>query len=224
MLNLVQENNKNIQINPCPRRKKKVLFQTSSINFEMHTDLPFDAYYPYFYSFPMMKPFTTLSEVSTKFSMPSTIKRNSKQMQSDKKNSIININNNKKSHWDYTQYNNNYNNSLQLFNSFTPSEKYFESLNKELNNYLSVTNENMANLKGLYEENIQKIELMIKNNLSENYEIKFGHYGSFFSNLTIEGSDLDILIYYHKKKEDVDFYKDILNLLEQKENEFDNKY
>ena len=217
MFNLVQETNNNVQINPCPRRKKKQLFQTSSINFEMHTDPPFDAY-PYFYSFPMMKPFTTLSEVSTKFSMPSTIKRNNNKMQSDKKNN----NNIKKSHWDYTQYNNNYNNALQLFNSFTPSEKYFESLNKELNNYLSVTNLNISNLKSLYEEKLQNIETLIKNRLSDNYEIKFGHYGSFFSNLSIEGSDLDVLIYYHKKKEDVDFYKDILNLLGEKENEFEN--
>ena len=43
----------------------------------------------------------------------------------------------------YSQYNNNYNNSLQLFNSFIPSEKYFESLNKELNNYISITNLNI---------------------------------------------------------------------------------
>ena len=144
----------------------------------------------------MMKPFTTLSEVSTKFSMPSTIKRNNNKMQSDKKNN----NNIKKSHWDYTQYNNNYNNALQLFNSFTPSEKYFESLNKELNNYLSVTNLNISNLKSLYEEKLQNIETLIKNRLSENYEIKFGHYGSFFSNLSIEGSDIDICIIFKKLK------------------------
>ena len=43
----------------------------------------------------------------------------------------------------YSQYNNNYNNSLKLFNSFIPSEKYFESLNKELNNYISITNLNI---------------------------------------------------------------------------------
>ena len=77
-------------------------------------------------------------------------------------------------------------------------------------------------MKSLYEEKLQKIELMIQNGLSENYEIKFGHYGSFFSNLSIEGSDLDVLIYFHKKKKDADFYKDILNVLEQKENEFEN--
>ena len=218
--NFVQERKNNVQINPCPRRKKKVPFQTSSINFEMRMKRTFNNSYPYYYSFPMMKPFTTLSEVSTKFSMPSTIinnNNNNKQPQ----NNINNINYNKK-HWDYSQYNSNYNNPLQIFNSFVPSDKYFESLNKELNNYLSVTNHNISNLKTLYDEKLQKIENLINNGLSENYEIKFGHYGSYFSNLSIEGSDLDILIYYHKKKEENDFYKDILNLLEQNNNEFEN--
>ena len=214
--NFVQERKNNVQINPCPRRKKKVPFQTSSINFEMRMKPSFNSY-PYYYSFPMMKPFTTLSEVSTKFSMPSTKKNNK-----ENKNSISD--NNQKSHWDYTQYNNNnYNNALQIFNSFTPSEKYFESLNKELNNYLTVTNTNISNLKNIYQEHLEKIELLIRNGLSEKYDVKFGHYGSFFSNLSIEGSDIDILVYYHKKRDDCDFDKDILNLLEENENIFENK-
>ncbi len=219
--NFVQERKNNVQINPCPRRKKKVPFQTSSINFEMRMKRTFNNSYPYYYSFPMMKPFTTLSEVSTKFSMPSTIINNNNNNNKQPQNNINNINYNKK-HWDYSQYNSNYNNPLQIFNSFVPSDKYFESLNKELNNYLSVTNHNISNLKTLYDEKLQKIENLINNGLSENYEIKFGHYGSYFSNLSIEGSDLDILIYYHKKKEENDFYKDILNLLEQNNNEFEN--
>ena len=223
IFNYVQERKNNVQINPCPRRKKKMPFETSSIRFEMCMP-PLDSSYPYYYSFPMMKPFTSLSEVSTKFSMPSQKSNNHKNKQNnttnknnDKSNSI----NNKKSHWDNSQYNNNQDNIFQLFNFFVPSEKYFDSLNKELNNYLSVTNSNITNLKNLYQENLQKIELLIQKGLSENYEIKFGHYGSFFYNLSIEGSDLDILIYYHKKKEENDFYKDVLNLLSQNENEFE---
>jgi len=223
IFNYVQERKNNVQINPCPRRKKKMPFETSSIRFEMCMP-PLDSSYPYYYSFPMMKPFTSLSEVSTKFSMPSQKSNNHKNKQNnttnknnDKSNSI----NNKKSHWDNSQYNSNQDNIFQLFNFFVPSEKYFDSLNKELNNYLSVTNSNITNLINLYQENLQKIELLIQKGLSENYEIKFGHYGSFFSNLSIEGSDLDILIYYHKKKEENDFYKDVLNLLSQNENEFE---
>ena len=154
--------------------------------------------------------------------MPSTTKKNTKENKNNK-NSISD--NSKKSHWDYTQYNNNnnYNNALQIFNSFTPSEKYFESLNKELNNYLSVTNTNISNLKTIYQKHLEKIELLIQNGLSEKYDVKFGHYGSFFSNLSIEGSDIDILVYYHKKRDDCDFDKDILNLLDQNESVFENK-
>ena len=222
IFNYVQERKNNVQINPCPRRKKKMPFETSSIRFEMCMP-PLDNSYPYYYSFPMMKPFTSLSEVSTKFSMPSQKSNNHKNKQNNttNKNNDKNNINNKKSHWDNSQYNNNQDNIFQLFNFFVPSEKYFDSLNKELNNYLSVTNSNITNLKDLYQENLQKIELLIQKGLSESYEIKFGHYGSFFSNLSIEGSDLDILIYYHKKKEENDFYKDVLNLLQQNENEFE---
>ena len=61
----------------------------------------------------------------------------------------------------------------------------------------------------------------MQNDISENYEIKFGHYGYFFSNLSIEGIDLDILVFYHKKKEEFDFNKDILNLLEENKNKFE---
>jgi DNA polymerase sigma len=201
-------------------------FETSSIRFEMCMP-PLDNSYPYYYSFPMMKPFTSLSEVSTKFSMPSQTLNNHKSKQSNtinKNNDKTNNTNNKKSHWDNFQYNNTQNNDFRLFNSFVPSDKYFDSLKKELNNYLSVTNLNITNLKNLYIENLNKIELLLQTGLSENYEIKFGHYGSFFSDLSIEGSDLDILIYYHKKKEECDFDKDILSLLLQNENEFESIY
>ena len=79
-------------------------------------------------------------------------------MNKDKINNKINNNSTQKSHWDYSQYNNNQNNSLQLFNSFVPSEKYFDSLDKELNNYLSVTNTNISLLKTLQEKNLEEIE------------------------------------------------------------------
>ena len=173
--NYVQERKNNVQINPCPRRKKHhFLLQTSSMNFEMH-----------------MNP-----------------KKNK-----DKINNTINTS--QKSHWDYFQYNNNQTNSLQLFNSFLPSEKYFESLDKELKNYLSITNNNISLIKSIQEQNLQKLEKFLMEKLSNNYEIKFGHYGSFFTELNIEGSDLDILIYFKKKKEENDLFKDILIILKE---------
>ena len=173
--NYVQERKNNVQINPCPRRKKHhFLLQTSSMNFEMH-----------------MNPKKT----------------------KDKINNTINTS--QKSHWDYFQYNNNQANSLQLFNSFLPSEKYFDSLDKELKNYLSITNNNISLIKIIQEDNLKKFEKFLQEKLSDNYEIKFGHYGSFFTELNIEGSDLDILIYYKKKKEENDLLKDILIILKE---------
>ena len=170
--NYVQERKNIVQINPCPRRKKNFLLQTSSMNFAMYRN-------------------------------------------KDKINNKINNNNTHKSHWDYSQYNNNQNNSLQLFNSFVPSEKYFDSLDKELSNYLSITNTNMSLLKTIQEKHLEKIEKYLEEKLCNNYEIKFGHYGSFFTGLNIEGSDLDILIYYKKKKEENDLLKDILIILQE---------
>ena len=170
--NYVQERKNIVQINPCPRRKKNFLLQTSSMNFAMYRN-------------------------------------------KDKINNKINNNSTHKSHWDYSQYNNNQNNSLQIFNSFVPSEKYFDSLDKELNNYLSITNTNMSLLKTIQEKHLEKIEKYLEEKLCNNYEIKFGHYGSFFTGLNIEGSDLDILIYYKKKKEENDLLKDILIILQE---------
>ena len=164
--NYVQERKNIVQINPCPRRKKHFLLQTSSMNFEMH-----------------MKP----SKYNPSFSM-------NKKPQNNIDNENINtINTSQKSHWDYFQYNINQNNSLQIFNSFVPSEKYFDSLDKELNNYITLTNNNISLLKNIQEESLKKLENFLQEKLSNNYEIKFGHYGSFFTELNIEGSDLDIL-------------------------------
>ena len=195
--NYVQERKNIVQINPCPRRKKHFLLQTSSMNFEMHMKPP-----TYNHSFNL-----------------------NKKPQNSKDNlnisNINNMNNTQKSHWDYFQYNINQVNSLQLFNSFAPSEKYFDSLDKELTNYLLVTNSNISLLKNIQEQHMKKLETFLHEKLSNNYEIKFGHYGSFFTELNIEGSDLDILIYYKKKKEDCDLLKDILTILKEYTPEFE---
>ena len=193
--NYVQERKNIVQINPCPRRKKHFLLQTSSMNFEMH-----------------MKP----PKYNPSFNM------NKKPPQNIDNKNINTINTSQKSHWDYFQYNNNQANSLQIFNSFIPSEKYFDSLDKELNNYINVTNNNISLLKNIQEENLKNLENFLQEKLSDNYEIKFGHYGSFFTELNIEGSDLDILIYYKKKKEENDIIKDILIILKEYLPQLDN--
>ena len=233
-INFVQERKNIVQINPSKRKKFKYQqpFETSSINFEMcRKTPPIDNSYPYYFSFPRIKkPFTSLKEGSTMFSLAATKKDNFKTKnknnkknnnKSTNKNNNCNLNN---KDWNYPKYNCDNNNNYFLyhfFNNYVPSEKFFESMNKEINNYCSITNINKTNLSPIFEKYLEKIENIIQNGLQNNYEIKFGHYGSYFTDLSIEGSDLDILIYYKSKNEFQDFYKDIIELLTIHKNEFD---
>ena len=127
---------------------------------------------------------------------------------------------------DDNNFNINYSN-LPLMSSsytpYTPSEKFFDSLTKEINNYMSITNNNITNLIPIHLKYLTEVENLIKTKLESKYEIKFGHYGSHFTNLSIEGSDLDILINFKSKNIDNnnDFFKDILSILNENENKFD---
>ena len=107
------------------------------------------------------------------------------------------------------------------YTPYTPSEKFFDSLTKEINNYISFTNNNITNLIPIHLKYLSEVENLIKTKLESKYEIKFGHYGSHFTNLSIEGSDLDILINFKSKNMDNDFFKDILSILNENENKFD---
>ena len=119
---------------------------------------------------------------------------------------------------------NNYSNASiisNVYSPYNPSEKFFESLTNEISNYISVTNQNMSNLNAAHLKHLDELEKLIKTNLESKYEIKYAHYGSHFTNLSIEGSDLDILINYKSKnKEKNDFFEDILSILNQNEKKF----
>ena len=130
-----------------------------------------------------------------------------------------NINNNE------DNYNiNNYSNSpiiSNVYSPFNPSEKFFESLTNEISNYISVTNQNMTNINAIHLKHLDELEKLIKASLESKYEIKYAHYGSHFTNLSIEGSDLDILINYKSKNnEKTDFFEDILSILNKNEKKF----
>ena len=108
-----------------------------------------------------------------------------------------------------------------VYSPFNPSEKFFESLTNEISNYISVTNQNIANLNDVHLKHLDELEKLIKTSLESKYEIKYAHYGSHFTNLSIEGSDLDILINYKSKnKEKNEFFEDILSILNQNEKKF----
>ena len=109
------------------------------------------------------------------------------------------------------------------YTSYTPSEKFFDSLTSEIKNYNTVTLSNVSNLNPIRNKYLNEIENMIKSELDSKYEIKYGHYGSHFTNLSIEGSDVDIVIYYKNKngEKNKDFFKDILFVLNQHEDKFE---
>ena len=137
-------------------------------------------------------------------------------------NNTNNINNSKETN----NLENNYSNISIISTPYTPyapSEKFFDLLTKEISNYILITNKNIGNLKDIYLKYLTDLENLITNGLESKYEIKFGHYGSHFTNLSIEGSDLDILINYKPKniENNNDFNKDILSILNNNSTKFD---
>ena len=108
-----------------------------------------------------------------------------------------------------------------LYYYHTPSDYFFDALSKEIKAYESFTSKNIEILNKVRRKYYIKVEKMIETGLKKKYEIKFGHYGSFFTNLSIEGSDVDILVYYKPLKPNLDFLKDIINLLNDNEEEFE---
>ena len=132
-------------------------------------------------------------------------------------NSEVNVVKDKIINKKYTiPFNYNYNNNLIINNS--PYQMFAMFCNsyydKAINDYCLITNNNLRTLNGLYVEKLEKIENIIKDGLKDKFDISFGHYGSFFTGLSIEGSDMDICIYYKPKDNNkIDFYKELYELL-----------
>ena len=142
-------------------------------------------------------------------------------------NMTINIINNQYIYQQYPLFNFNFNNFALMQSQFlyyyhVPSDAFLEILSKEIKIYESFTTENIEILDKIRKKYFIKVEKLIQTGLIKKYEIKFGHYGSFFTNLSIEGSDVDIRVYYKPLKPNLDFLKDIINLLNSHLNEFDN--
>ena len=163
--------------------------------------------------------FSPLQETTTFFSYePKNNKENEKEENNEKPvNMTINIINNQ---YIYQQYNP-FINMQFLYYYHTPSELFFDMLTKEINNYCNFTYKNIEYLNTIRIKYLKKIENLIKTGLEKKYKIKFGHYGSYFTNLSIEGSDLDILVFYKPNNPNFDFLKDIIDLLNNHEKEFE---
>ena len=130
----------------------------------------------------------------------------------------INIVNNQYIYQQYP-YINNFPFMQFLYCYHIPSDLFFDLLTKEIECFYNYTYKNIEYLKKIKSKYLNKVEELIKTGLENKYEIKFGHYGSYFTNLSIEGSDIDILVYYKPNNPNFNFLKDIIDLLN--ENEFD---
>ena len=142
-------------------------------------------------------------------------------------NMTINIINNQYIYQQYPFFNFNFNNFALMQSQFlyyyhVPSDLFFEKLSKEIKEYENLTTKNIEILDKIRRKYFIKVEKMIESGLNKKYEIKFGHYGSHFTNLSIEGSDVDIRVYYKPKKPNLDFLKDIINILNIHLNDFEN--
>jgi len=141
-------------------------------------------------------------------------------------NMTINIINNQYIYQQYPFFNLNFDNFAFMQSQFfyyyhVPSDYFFETLTKEIKSYEDLTTKNIIILDKIRSKYFMKVEKMIKSGLNKKYEIKFGHYGSFFTNLSIEGSDVDILVYYKPFMKNMNFLEDIINLLNEHKEEFE---
>ena len=87
-----------------------------------------------------------------------------------------------------------------------------------IGNYCAKIDTNVVLLDKLKDKYLKIISDMIKLNLGNKFSMKFGIYGSYATELSIEGSDIDVGIYYEKlSKDNLNFQQELYNFL--KENE-----
>ena len=112
-------------------------------------------------------------------------------------------------------------NFLKNICMYIPSEKFFSDLTIELQDYNLNVNNNNSKLNPIRNVYLNKLSKILKNNLSSIYEIDIIKYGSFITNLSIEGSDIDILIKYKPIENDKTFVSDLISILYKNQYEFD---
>jgi non-canonical poly(A) RNA polymerase PAPD5/7 len=86
--------------------------------------------------------------------------------------------------------------------------------NSNVNNNISKLNP----IKGIY---LEKLDKILKNNLTNFYNIEIINFGSYKTELSIEGSDIDILIKYKPIQNQNTFVSDLIGILYQNKQEFD---
>ena len=108
-------------------------------------------------------------------------------------------------------YNNNIYNNNTFYNVF--NYNYYD---QEIANYCSITDNNIAILNKIKDSFLNILENKIKKYFINKYNLTFGHYGSYYTGLSIEGSDIDICIIFKKLKNDnLLFYQELFDYLEE---------
>ena len=87
-----------------------------------------------------------------------------------------------------------------------------------IDNYTSFINTNLAILNKLKAKNLEIIYDIIKTSLNNKYLLIFGEYGSYATDLSIEGSDIDVCIFYKKLINDnLIFREELYDILKKNE-------
>jgi DNA polymerase sigma len=106
-------------------------------------------------------------------------------------------------------------NENKSINSNDPFENFcINYYTKGLKDYCKITEDNLSKLNNIRKQKLNKLIDIINENFKDKYDLKIGNYGSYFTDLSIEGSDMDICI-IHKAKENnnLNFYDELYNLL-----------
>jgi len=123
-------------------------------------------------------------------------------------------------------FNYNYNNYCNQNNYY--NEKYFyDFLDQGIKDYCEITKNNVAILRSLKDKYLKIfLENIINKNLKDKFEMTFGFYGSFYTGLSIEGSDIDMCIIYKQKVEntELNFGEELLKIFKENEHKFEFTY
>ncbi len=115
--------------------------------------------------------------------------------------------------------NNNFNNDNKKY------EDFYNCLEEKINNYCSITKKNVSILNEYKFKYKNKFEEIIYDNLKNKFDLEFGVYGSFKTDLSIEGSDIDVYIIYKPlTNKDTNFGEELFNLLHNNEHKYDFTY
>ena len=152
------------------------------------------------------------------------------------KNIKINYKNgtNKKKYKKYNNYANSFNNynynsnninNNNYTNHFIFNDYYYNYIDEGILNYCSITENNLQILTPLKEKYFEIIKNKIQNHFKDKYKLDFGVYGSFVTDLSIEGSDIDCCIIHKKLLEnDSNFKEELFDFLENEKNKNEFSY